>query len=100
MCNHMANALGVLVSELNARGGILLSGRRRPLVIITADDGGNQVRVANITLSHILTRRDRLKFIGHSLRKAGLMATGTALTRKVRSKLANKPATVAQGVRG
>jgi glycosyltransferase involved in cell wall biosynthesis len=59
-----------------------------------------KIRVANITLSHILTRRDRLKFIGHSLRKAGLMATSTALNRKVRSKLANKPATVAQGVRG
>jgi len=24
-----------------------------------------KIRVANITLSHILTRRDRLKFIGH-----------------------------------
>ena len=49
MCNHMANALGVLVSELNARGGILFSGRRRPLVVITADDGGDKVRVANVT---------------------------------------------------
>lgn len=55
-----------------------------------------RIRVANIALSHILTRRDRFKFIGHSLRKAGFMATGTALTRKIRSKLANKPAMIAQ----
>ena len=41
-------------------------------------------------------RRDRFKFIGHSLRKAGFTATGTALTRKIRSKLANKPAMFAQ----
>lgn len=47
-----------------------------------------RIRVANITLAQILSRKDRLTFIGHSLRKAGLLATSTALTRKVGSKLA------------
>lgn len=47
------------------------------------------LRCANITLAHILSRRDRLAFIGHSIRKAGLMATGIALSRKMRTRLAS-----------
>ena len=45
-------------------------------------ESGYRGRVADITLAHMLTRPDRLAFIGHSIRKAGILATGAALTRK------------------
>lgn len=51
-------------------------------------ESGYRGRVADITLAHVLTRPDRLAFIGHSIRKAGLLATSAALARKARSKLA------------
>ena len=57
-------------------------------------ESGYRGRVADITLAHVLTRPDRLAFIGHSIRKAGLLATGAALTRKVRSKLGKRTSTI------
>jgi GalNAc5-diNAcBac-PP-undecaprenol beta-1,3-glucosyltransferase len=49
-------------------------------------------RIAAITLAHILDRPDRMTFIRHSLRKAGLAATGVALAKKAASKLMPRPA--------
>jgi glycosyltransferase involved in cell wall biosynthesis len=48
-------------------------------------------RIAAITLAHILDRPDRLTFIRHSVRKAGITATGVALAKKAASKLMPRP---------
>jgi glycosyltransferase involved in cell wall biosynthesis len=49
-------------------------------------------RIAAITLAHILDRPDRMTFIRHSLRKAGLTATAVALAKKAAAKLMPRPA--------
>lgn len=49
-------------------------------------------RIAGITLAHILDRPDRLTFIRHSLRKAGVAATGITLAKKAAAKLMPRPA--------
>lgn len=54
-------------------------------------------RVANITLAHILGRNDRLTFIGHAVKKAGLAATGAALASKAARKIRKSAARPPQG---
>jgi glycosyltransferase involved in cell wall biosynthesis len=49
-----------------------------------------RVRCANITLAHILSRRDRFRFIGHAIQKAGLLATSAALAQKIRVRLSTR----------
>lgn len=44
-------------------------------------------RVASITLAHVLHRPDRMTFIRHSMRKAGVAATGVALAKKAAAKI-------------
>ncbi len=44
-------------------------------------------RVAKITLAHLLTRTNKADFVAHSLRKAGLVATGIAATHAAIGKL-------------
>jgi GalNAc5-diNAcBac-PP-undecaprenol beta-1,3-glucosyltransferase len=51
-------------------------------------------RIASITLAHILERSDRLAFIGHSVRKAGVAATGAALARKAATRLMTRPSSL------
>jgi GalNAc5-diNAcBac-PP-undecaprenol beta-1,3-glucosyltransferase len=53
----------------------------------TIGEWNYRMRVASITLAHIIERRDRMTFIGHSLRKAGIAATTMALAGKAASKV-------------
>lgn len=44
-------------------------------------------RVASIALAHIMDRADRMTFIGHAMRKAGVAATGAVIATKAAEKL-------------
>jgi glycosyltransferase involved in cell wall biosynthesis len=47
-------------------------------------------RVADTILAHIMERPDRLSFIGHSIRKAGMTATATVLASKTIAKMKSR----------
>jgi hypothetical protein len=49
-------------------------------------------RIASIALAHILDRQDRVAFIRHAIRKAGVAATSIALAKKVAAKIKPRPA--------
>lgn len=52
----------------------------------TIGEWNYRLRVASIILAYIAERPDRLAFIGHSVRKAGVFATGAVLAQKVTAK--------------
>jgi FkbM family methyltransferase len=47
-----------------------------------------RVRCASITLNHFLHRRDKMRFVRHAVRKAGVFATSKALLNKLTSRFA------------